>query len=78
MEKLREDLPVINVLIFALIVIFFLALLAIGVEKITEAKALSEVKTDETTGCEYFVFRDILTPRLDETGTKVRGCKESK
>lgn len=77
MEELKEDLPIINVLIFVLVVIFFLALLAIWVEKNTEARALNSIEIDETTGCEYYVFRRTLIPRVDETGTKVRGCKES-
>ena len=45
--------------------------------QIKEDAGFATIKTDETTGCEYFVFRNIMTPRLDETGTKVRGCKDS-
>lgn len=83
-----------NMYIFILVVIFFLALLAIWIDKNTEAKVevaengtdvanikedvgFGAIKVDETTGCEYLIFRDIMTPRVDETGTKVRGCKES-
>lgn len=43
-----------------------------------EDAGFGTIEIDETTGCEYFIFRNIMTPRLDETGTKVRGCKESK
>ena len=57
--------------------ILFLSLFVLWVEKNTEAKELNNVEIDETTGCEYLVFRNIMTPRVDETGTKVRGCKES-
>ena len=45
--------------------------------QIEEDEGFATIKIDETTGCEYLVFRNIMTPRLDETGTKVRGCKES-
>lgn len=29
---------------------------------------------DEVTGCEYFLVRQTLTPRIDESGMKVKGC----
>jgi len=76
-KKLKEDLYIINVLIFVLVVILFLSLFVLWVEKNTETKELNNVEIDETTGCEYYVFRRTLIPRVDETGTKVRGCKES-
>lgn len=47
------------------------------IAKTNEDAGFATIKIDETTGCEYFIFRNIMTPRLDETGTKVRGCKES-
>lgn len=77
MKELKEGLSTTNVYIFILVVIFFLALLVIWVEKNTEARALNNIEIDETTGCEYYIFRNILTPRVDETGKKVRGCKNN-
>lgn len=77
MKKLKEGLSTTNVYIFILVVISFLALLAVWVEKNTEARALNNTEIDETTGCEYLIFRNIVIPRIDETGTKVRGCKDN-
>ena len=47
------------------------------IAKNNEDAGFATIEIDETTGCEYFIFRNIMTPRVDETGTKVRGCKES-
>lgn len=78
MEKETEDFPVVSFLIGVLVVMALVfTVFAIGVERIARTEPPNKVKIDETTGCEYFIVRDIMTPRLDETGTKVRGCKES-
>ena len=88
MEKIIDKLPIVIVLIGGLVLVWLVTVFTIEVKKeatkddatITQTKedaGFGTIKIDETTGCEYYVFRKTLTPRVDETGTKVRGCKES-
>ena len=86
--KVSESLPWVFLLIISLVVVWLILVIATEdkseeeysnttIANTREDAGFATIKTDETTGCEYFIFRNILTPRLDETGTKVRGCKDS-
>ena len=81
--RAREPLPLVFLLTVSLVVTWLMLVLTTEVEvegetvNIKEDTGFGTIEIDETTGCEYFIFRNIMTPRVDETGTKVRGCKES-
>ena len=89
MEKIIDKLPMVIVLIGGIFMVWLVMVFTIelkievtkddiAIAKTKEDAGFGTIEIDETTGCEYFIFRNILTPRIDETGTKVRGCKESK
>ena len=88
MEKIIDKLPIVINLIGGIIIVWLVMVFTIEVKieatkddtaiaKSKEDAGFGTIKIDETTGCEYFIFRNILTPRVDETGTKVRGCKDN-
>jgi len=75
--KGTEDFSITGILItVSLVSVLFFTVLIIGVEKTARTENLNKVKIDETTGCEYLIVGNSMIPRLDETGTKVKGCKE--
>ena len=82
--RVSESLPWVFLLIMSLVVVWLMLVLTTetkaeggtDVVNLNEDAGFGTIKIDETTGCEYLVFRNIMTPRVDETGTKVRGCKE--
>ena len=88
MKKIFDKLPMVINVIGGLVIVWLVLVFTIEIKieatksdtaiaKTNDDAGFATIKIDETTGCEYFVFRNIMTPRLDETGTKVRGCKET-
>ena len=85
--RVSESLPWVFLLIMSLVVAWLMLVLttetkvevedSADVVNIKEEAGFGTIEIDETTGCEYFIFRNIMTPRVDETGIKVRGCKGS-
>ena len=86
--RVSESLPWVFLLIMSLVVAWLILALTTkdkpedeysntAITQPKEDAGFGTIEIDETTCCEYFVFRNILTPRVDETGTKVRGCKDS-
>ena len=86
--RVSESLPWVFLLIMSLVVAWLILVLTTedkpedeysntAITQTIEDAGFGTIEVDETTGCEYFIFRNIMTPRLDETGTKVRGCKDS-
>lgn len=88
MEKIIDKIPMVIILIGGLVLVWLVTVFTVEVKKeatksdtaiakTNDDTGFGTVKTDETTGCEYIIFRNIVIPRIDETGKKVRGCKNS-
>lgn len=85
MKKISNNLPMLFILISSLAMVWlifgFIFAAEDGVDFGQNGDPLEDnisfggVTIDETTGCEYIIFRNIIIPRIDETGKKVRGCK---